>query len=54
MAKKKYVCSDCKLYINNTCAHESNIKILLQKRVQKKVYKNIKLKTECNYVQPKA
>lgn len=53
MAKKKeetkYICSDCAFWKNDKCEHASNIKILLKKRIEKRVYKSLEQKTECEF-----
>lgn len=54
VADVKFLCPDCKFFINEKCEHYSNIKILIKKRVEKKVYISLNQKTECDYVQPKA
>ena len=52
--EKEPKCNNCLFFINNVCEHESNIKILLKKRIEKKEYISKELKTVCKNVQPKA
>lgn len=49
-----YLCPNCRFFINNRCEHYSNIKIIIKKRIEKKVYISLNQKAECKYVQPKA
>lgn len=55
MAKKKeeFVCDNCK-YFTDKCEHQSNLLILLHKRIEKITYKTLDKKEKCDYVQPKA
>ena len=46
---KKYKCINCKYFVENKCEHSSNIYFELQKRTEKKVYKSLKPKTECEF-----
>lgn len=50
MAKKKeYICTNCKYFVDNKCEHDTNIQIQLKKRIEKKLYKSLEQKTECEY-----
>ena len=53
-ASSDFLCPNCKYFINNVCEHYSNIKIIIKKRIEKRVYKSLEQKTECDYVEPKA
>ena len=53
MAKKqeKFLCDNCKFYIDK-CEHQSNLLILLNKRIETVTYKTLDKKEKCeNYVQ---
>lgn len=53
MAKKEKenVCINCQFYIDDKCEHSSNIKYLIHRRIEKKEYKSLDKKSECEFHQ---
>lgn len=49
----KKLCPECKYFIENKCEHKSNIKYILEKRIEKKAYISLVQKTECEFCSPK-
>ena len=48
MAKKQVLCDKCK-YFTDKCEHQSNLLILLDKRIETVTYKTLDKKTECEF-----
>ena len=50
MAKKqeKFACDNCK-YFTDKCEHQSNLLILLNKRIEKVTYKSLDKKEDCEH-----
>lgn len=52
--EKEPKCNNCIYFIDDVCHHQSNIKILVQKRIEKQEFISKELKMVCKNVQPKA
>lgn len=54
MAKKqdkkevKFACDNCK-YFTDKCEHESNLRIILKRRIETITYKSLDKKEECKF-----
>ena len=45
---KDFVCNNCKFFTNK-CEHQSNLLVILNKRIETVKYKTLEKKTECDY-----
>lgn len=49
--KATYICDNCK-YFDNVCTHPNNLHIYINKKIEKKTFKDTEKKVKCNnYVQ---
>ena len=48
MAKKQVLCDNCKFFTDK-CEHESNLRIILKRRIETIGYKSLDKKTECEF-----
>lgn len=48
MAKKQDLCDNCKFFTDK-CEHESNLLVILKKRIETVTYKTLDKKSDCEF-----
>ena len=48
MAKKQVLCDNC-TFFTDKCEHQSNLRIVVNKRLETITYKTLDKKTECEF-----